>query len=287
MSVNVVLKQKIFGNKTIPLEIILGDNLTFGSYGDEGLEVGKITGSEIIIFNSNRMARGFAVDWTRNEKKRVIFSLPLPSTTEEITDFYSSVERVAKYWNAKIEIDGTTTSIEEFKNGLDEMLEMNMNAIKLHAKGIFNGINDSLSFPTVRFPLNVGKEEAEIFVENPEKFAEWLHEKQNTVAAAPEPGFYDWEGKICGYYKVVNGVSLILPNEPKAPFGARNPLTGAPLEIEQWSVVLFVSDEEEPLDEIGYFDFMDRIPDEKVTKFDGDKILISELTKEEIKSLID
>ena len=284
MSVDVVLKQKLFGNKTMPLETILGEKLTFGSYGEDGFAVKKITGSEIIVFNLAKMARGFSVVWNPNEKKQIIFSLPLPSTTEEITDFYSSVERAAKYWNAKVEVDGMKTNIEEFRSGLDFQLK----ASKAHLKNFCEDIiakDSSLSFPAIRFPLTVEKEEAEIFMENPENFADWLHEKQNTVAAAPDARFYEDEGKICAYYMVVSGISSILPKEPKVPFGAQNPFTGGELECENWSVVCGIGGE--PLAKLEYSDFMDRIPKEKVSRFDGDKILIKALTEDEIRELAD
>lgn len=283
MSIDVVLKQKLFGNKTMPLEVILGDELTFGSYSTEGLEVGKITDSEIIVFDISNMARGFTVVWNPNEKKHIIFSLPLPSTTKEITDFYACVERCAKFWNAKIEVDGAKMSLEEVKSGLDFYIKSNKANIKHFCEDIIEK-NSSLTFPTVRFPLTVGKTEAEIFANDPNKFGEWLHEKQNTAAAGPDARFYENEGEIGAYYTVINGVPLILPNEPKVPFGARNPFTDGPLECERWSVVIGIQGEE-PLAEMDYPEFVEKIPKEKFERFDDDKFLVKALTEDEIKTI--
>jgi len=285
LSINVVLKQKLFGNKTMPLETILGDELTFGSYGEEGLEVKKITGSEIVVFDLANMARGFTVIWNPYEKKQIVFSLPLPTGTKEITDFHTCVERCAKYWNAKIEVDGAKMNLEEFKSGLDFQIKASRAHIKNFCEDIIEK-NSSLTFPAIRFDLTAGVKEAKLFLSDPDEFAKWFHEKQNTPAASPYARFYeDEEGKICAYYNVVGGISEILPKEPKVPVGAQNPFTGGPLECENWSVVCGIG--KEPLAKLDYSDFMNKVPKEKIAEFDDDKILLLALTEDEIKSIAD
>lgn len=283
MSINVVVKQKLFGSKTMPLEVILGEELTFGSYSNEGLEVKKITGSEIVVFDLKNMARGFTVIWNLKEKKQIALSLPLPSTKKEITDFCLAVRRIAEYWNGKIEVDGVKMSLEEFEKGLDFHLKSNEAFIKGFCEEIISGKNNNLSFPAIRFDLTVGLKEAKVFIEEPDEFAEWLHEKQNTVAASPDARFYEDEGEICAYYMVVSGISAILPKEPKVPLGAQNPFTGKALECEHWSVVFGIG--REPIGKLEFSDFMGRVPKEKIVEFDDDKIQILALTEEEIRKI--
>ncbi|MBO5305776.1 MAG: hypothetical protein J6B12_03330, partial [Clostridia bacterium] len=106
MSIDVLIKQKLFSNKTMPLAVILGENLKYGNFSNDRLDVGVLGESEFVAYNPQNIGRGFSVIWNPKEKRKISLRLPQPSTKRELTDFYATVERMAKYWDAKLVVDG-------------------------------------------------------------------------------------------------------------------------------------------------------------------------------------
>ena len=80
MAIDILIKQKWFGNKTMPLEVILGDDLHYGNFINDQLTVGELGESEFIASNPECIGRGFSVTWNPTEKKSINLRLPLPST---------------------------------------------------------------------------------------------------------------------------------------------------------------------------------------------------------------
>ena len=57
MSLEVVIKQKLFGKKTMPLEVILGEELYYGNYENDCLNVGEMGAEEILVYNPERIGK--------------------------------------------------------------------------------------------------------------------------------------------------------------------------------------------------------------------------------------
>ena len=63
MAIDVLIKQKLFGNKTVPLEVILGDSLHYGNFENDRLNIGELGETEFLAYNPRRIGRGFSVIW--------------------------------------------------------------------------------------------------------------------------------------------------------------------------------------------------------------------------------
>ncbi|MBO4971931.1 MAG: hypothetical protein J6D45_03885, partial [Clostridia bacterium] len=98
MSIDVLIKQRLFGNKTMPLQVILGEHLHYGNFVKDQLNVGELGETEFIAYNPKSIGRGFSVVWNPKEKKAIALRLPQPSTTQELKDFYDAIERMVNHW---------------------------------------------------------------------------------------------------------------------------------------------------------------------------------------------
>lgn len=285
MAIDVLIKQKLFGNKTVPLEVILGDSLHYGNFESDRLNIGELGETEFLAYNPRRIGRGFSVIWNPAEKKSINLRLPMPSTTEEIKDFYGAIERIATYWGAKTVDDGSKTSLKDFMAGLDEMISFNDRTVKHFAKQVIDGEFDTLTLYSAMWPLAVGKEEAEAFLADTGRYATWLHEKQSMDVYCPGPDLYMGDKGVFGRYIVLSGIPTLLPNKPSVPFGVTDPEKGEPLKCEKWVVMLGIRGEKSPLCEMEYSEFLKLLPENKICRYDGDKFLLSELTEEETKAI--
>lgn len=285
MAIDILIKQKRFGNKTMPLEVILGDDLHYGNFINDQLTVGELGESEFIAYNPECIGRGFSVTWNPTEKKSINLRLPLPSTKKELKDFYGVVERISKYWGAKIIDDGSKVSLESFMAGLQKMIESNNRFIKQFSQQVLDGEYDTLTLYSAMWPLCMGKEEATLFLNDPESYAEWLHEKQSVDVYFASPDFYMRDNGVYGRFILVNGIPAVFPNTPSVPFGITDPETGKQLECSQWVILIGIQGEKTPLCEMEYSKFLEILPDDKISKFDGGRFLLAELTEEEIRTI--
>ena len=285
MGIDVTITQKLFGSKCMPLEVILGENLHFGNFVSDKLNIGELGETEFVAYNPKSIGRGFSVVWNPKEKKTIELRLPQPSTTQELSDFYAAVERMARHWNARLDVDGRRVSIEGFKTGFQNMVEFNDSTIKHISQQILDGERDTLTLHSAMWPLVVGKEEATLFWENPDSFSTWLHEKQAMDVYFASPCFFAGEAGVFARYFLTNDLPTVFPNQPSVPYGAVALATGEPLECTKWKIVFGIKGETEPLCEMDYFQFLKIVSNKKKTKYDGNHFVLSAMTKEEIKML--
>ena len=285
MAIDVLIKQGLFGRKTMPLEIILGERLHYGHYAEESLCEGELGETEFIAYNPESIGRGFSVIWTPEERKAITLRLPLPSTTQELKDFYEAIERMVKHWNGRMTVDGNRISLADFLSQFDNTVAFNYRMIKDFSQRILDGEHSTLMLYSAMWPLSAGKDEATRFIENPDYYAEWLHEKQSMDVYFASPYFYAYNDGIFGRYFLGSGVPTVFPTRPIVPLGAVDPKTGKQIECEKWMIGFYIEEKKELLCEMEYDKFLSIIPNDKRQKYDGGRFLLSELTEEEIMAL--
>ncbi len=285
MAIDVLIKQKLFGNKTMPLEVILGENLHYGNFVNDQLDVGELGENEFIAYNPKSIGRGFSVIWTPKEKRKIMLRLPQPSTRQELADFYASIERMVKHWRAKLVVDGNRVSLDTFMAGFQDMAEFSDRIVRQFSQQVLAGEHKTLTLYSAKWPLSMGKKEAELFLNDPACYAEWLHKKQSVDAFFASPHFYMDDDGIFARYFLVNDLPVIFPNQPSVPFGATDPATGKPLECKRWMISLGIEGENSPLCEMEYAEFLNLIPETQKSEYDGEHFLLSALTEEDIRNL--
>ena len=286
MAIDVLIKQKLFGRKTMPLEVILGKDLHYGNFVNDQLNVGELGETEFIAYNPESIGRGFSVVWNPKEKKTIALRLPQPSTTQELKDFYAAIKRMMNHWDGKMIVDGNQISLSDFLSAFDDMVDFNYKIIKQFSQQVLDGEHDTLTLYSTMRPLAIGKEEAILFKENPDYYAEWLHEKQSMDVYFANPHFYAGDNGFFARYILTNNLPAVFPHHPTVPFGAIDPTTGKQLECKEWLIWLGIEGEKEPLCEMEYSKFLSLIPESKKRKYDGNHFLLAEMSEEEMRAFV-
>lgn len=284
MSIDVLIKQRLFGNKTMPLQVILGEHLHYGNFVKDQLNVGELGETEFIAYNPKSIGRGFSVVWNPKEKKAIALRLPQPSTTQELKDFYDAIERMVNHWHGNLVVDGSRVRLPDFLSNFENMVNFNNKILNHFSQQVLDRKSDTLTLYSTMWPLTIGKEEATMFMENPNYYAEWLHEKQSINVYFACPDFYIGDNGIFARYSLTNNLPAVFPYQPTVPLGAIDPATGKLLECKEWLILLGVEGEKEPLCEMEYSKFLSLIPENKKSKYDGNHFLLDEMTEEEIRA---
>lgn len=271
MSIDVEIKQSLFGRKTMPLEVILGEHLHYGSFVNDHLLPGQMGEGEFIAYDPRQIGRGFSVIWTPREKRKITLRLLHPSTEQELREFFSAVERMTTHWEGKLTVDGTRLRPEDFLQSLPGMLEFNEKLIRDLSQQVLSGEHDSWTLFSALWPLTLGPEEAAVFVQDPSAYGRWLHERQSVEAIYASPRFYATEQGIQGEFTLPSQGCVILPDQPTVPFGIVDTATGKALECDTWQVRFEAKENTAP---ISYQDFLSMLPPEKKVRYDGDHFLI-------------
>ena len=95
MSIDVCIKQKGLFKKTIPLDVIVDDELAFGI--NDGMRmVGDDQEGNMIFYNPNSIGRGFHISWDEEEKNELNLRLLNPTTTDEMRSFFNCLRRITE-----------------------------------------------------------------------------------------------------------------------------------------------------------------------------------------------
>ncbi len=290
MSVDITIRQKGLLKKTLPLTVILGEKLQYGAFDGVALEVGKLAENEFVAFHPEHIARGISVVWNEKEKNEVSLRLLNFTSDAEINDLYQMVGRIASHWNCTIEVDGNAVTAEEFQAGQQDMIDFNRRVAKeFLTRSITAKENEDANYTIfcAMWPLVIGPEEAQRFLNDFESFAVWLHDKQKLDAYYANPHFYKTETGIIGMYALTEDTRSIFPVKPYVPLGINNPETGKMLECNNYVVMLYSLTENAVIGQIPVYEkFLDALPSQKVSRYDGNNILIEGLTHAEMKSML-
>lgn len=287
MSVDLTITQKGLFKKTLPLTVILGDRLHYGSY-DAGwrMEQGKLAENEFTAFLPDSIARGFSVTWNAREKHRVDVRLLSPTGRKEIREFYAAVGRIMKYWNADLWVDCEKVSFDHWMAGLNDFIDFNTRTLHSFCRKINDGESEELTLFSAFWPLTIGKEEALRFEEDPDAFEAWLHEKQSVDAYYASPVFCQPDAGIIGRYVLIENCRSIFPLTPSVPFGLTDSDTGRQLVCNDYHVDVFSSTENKIIGELSFDLFIQRLPSEKVTRYDKNNNLIAPLSLGELQKIL-
>ncbi len=287
MSIEVTIKQKGFFKKSITLDVILGKELAYGRFDGVRLVQGEFGKNEFIAYHPEHIGRGFSVDCEPYTKNSVYLRLPHPSNPQEIRDFYDTVQRIATYWKCSINVDGVNTSLKKFLSGYEDMVKFNENVITMFCRDVLAEEKGPTILFSALWPLHLGKEEAEIFLQDVEKFYLWMHEKQNIDAEYADLYFFEEEGKVVGKYGLWSDTRHLFPMNPAVPLGATFVETGEKIECSEWKISIFTEAQKEPAAEVAYKDFFDRIPKDKIRPHDCETYDVLPLSDEEIAHIIE
>lgn len=288
MAIDVTIRAGLFSRKPLPLDVIIGTKLEYGNTEAYVQTMpGELGRNEFIAYLPDQIGRGFQVIWHEGENRRVVLRQPLPCCMEELREFYRTVERIVCFWKGSLNVDGKATSLKAFLNTLEECLKFNEQAIRDLGKDILDAFEGRYEIYGAVWPLRPGHAEGRMFMLTPESYDQWLHEKQ-VIDACYWPVAYavKEDGKsgiaLAGFDPI--DVPCIYPNKvPPDGFSIPDSRTGHRVPVTEWMII--VKDDTGVICEIPYDEFREKLPANKVSRYDSDKILIQPMTGEELRAV--
>lgn len=295
MSIDIVIRQKGLFKKTLPLSVILGDNLACGVYeAGYRLDPGewKSEDGEIVVYDPHHKGRGFSVIWTPTQKKGVTLRALHPTCAEELKAFYATVARITDYWSCSLEVDGNPMTPAEFQGGLSNMLEANDRYLDLFIReSMDKEPYESMTLFSAMWPLEFGAKEAAEVRDAPEgapvRFARWLHEMQSADTYYAMSGYMEEDDGIVGRFAFTEDCDSLFPVKPSVPFGITGP-DGRPPEVSRYEVAIVASSTPSVsvIGTLPYEVFMAALSSDKVSYYDARRVRIAPHSLDELKELI-
>lgn len=286
MSIDVVITQKGLFKKALPLQVILGSELSYGSY-DFGfrLNIEQRDEFELIAYLPDHIGRGFSVIWNPKEKNRVVLRALTPTCEEELRAFYRCIGRITNYWKSSLEVDGNPVSTAQFQAGLEDMIAFNERALLDLCQKILAGEHDTLTLFSAMWPMELGKQEAQAFLTDPKAFHSWLHERQSMDVYYAAPMFYDTDEGIVGVYVLTEDCESVFPNKPSVPFGLLDPHTNQALTCNQYHVSLYSTTENAVIGQLNYDTWLTQMRSRALEYYDGGHFRFAGLSLAEMRSM--
>lgn len=282
MSIEISIKNKSDKNEIPSISYITNDIFKYGSFDGTRLNINeKGPDGSISMFNPNHIGRSISVDFGKNE---INLYLPLPTSAEDIDDFYETAKRVADFWNGEVDAsqDGQPFDPYNSKQYSDDAKETSLIVLQQIIKGEFKAPVLYCALWAIYLDDRDIKELSN--GDGLNALRDFMHKMQNIDAYYARPNFYQtkYSDTIFGIYVFSEGVVSIVPNAPRLPLGFGNLQSGKSISVEDWYVCLYSDTEEKILGHVMYDDFLKALKPDDYYHYDASNILLKGLTKERI-----
>lgn len=287
MAIEAILKEHTLFKKQLPWHVILGNNLEYGVYETEGsnfhayeVDKAKTPSTGCVAYQYKKKARGIYLDFGNNPRtKQIGITLPLPSTEDEIVEYFDMLKRISDYWKCDIILDDDVISRRDITEDLIYyFIRFNEDTVNSICKDIIDGKTKNHMLPCLTYPLIIGEKEAKEFYNNRKAYYLWMNDKQSLEDYYATPKYYaDSNGEnLTGKYLIISYVDCVFPYKPSPAYYIENDP-----KISNCKDYVMVCDFRSYTQEADYCEFIDNIPEYKKTIFDDEHFTV-QLTDDEI-----
>ena len=285
MSVDIVIKQKGFFKKKLSLKDILMDCFAYGSYDDNYiLKPNERAENEVILYHPDHIARGISVVWNEAETNQIGLHMLLPTTCEEIDDFYMLIEHLCHLWKTdSFEQDGEVHSIKEIENIKSGLKDFNYDTMKS-----FLTEHEDGNFFCAMWPYYFNSKDVMNWLDDHElsNFSKDIHNNQVIDLYYCAQRYYRMNDEsILGVYTITATVDTVFPTKPLTPFSCVNFQTGESITANQNIVAFYSLEKEDILGDVPFDDFISEISKKELHEFDTLHFYFDGLTEEEIEQI--
>lgn len=292
MSVEITIHQKGLLKNKISLETMLMNKFLYGVYNDDNyvLEEGGKVNNQAILYHPEHIARGITVIWKDN--KDIELSLLLPTTNEEIDDFYELISHLCQLCHTNCFIqDGIEKTINELSPLKQDIKIVNYQSLQ-------QILNDDSYDTSVLFcamwPLHFCRTKVQHWLDDQDlsTFSKELHEfqKKDLYYANAKCYCVNREGEaqsIMGVYVVTATVDTIFPLKARVPYSCINLQTGEKVKVDYYVVYLASAKQNKVLGEVPFDAFVEELTKHELHEFDNEFIYFDGLSEEEIQRIYD
>ena len=265
--------------KCLSLTDVIGDENYAVSYLDEYM---RFTTQEsescfTMLFNNDSIGRGIQI--VETDKNSFHLAVNLPCTEEDVKMLYKLSRRIAYLWKSNhIIVEDTRVELSEIEKVEEYDIAMNKSLLA-DAPTVFG--DDFATLYCAWLPICIPVIQLQAYSEDYQGFSKYLDDRQGIGAFYSCPHFYSIEGETVSIYVGIFDGDFILPNHPEMTFQKDG------VEVQCNRALLAIPDvfPDEGICKMDYQSFVDRLPKEKVSVFDCQHMLVSNLSRQELQSI--
>lgn len=275
-TITISITQKSMFPKTLPIEVILGSSLAYGSYQGQHLVSNTTDDKSFIAYLPNAIGRGIKVVWNKDEIDTILLRLNLPTCQDEIQELIQMSFRILKEWTCSIYYKNRYLTRGELKELEYDFYELNRECLSDCCSSVIKD-NKILCFECAMHKLYFGKNEVAFISadDRVEKFSSWLKEIQSKPAFIPDL-VYDDENIL---FYLPTSVPCILPYEA-AFFDTKNHSSASV------QVVIYDSEEKVVIRTLTYDALLKLLPTDRISYYDAENFWLRAVYKEEYMLLL-
>lgn len=264
METNIIIKKGMF-RKKINLEDIIFDNMKYGIMDDSFRLIENEKGKNIVVYNKKHIGRGFRITLKR---KKVIITLFMPASKEEIKLLYDYVLNICNLFNINtFKRNKSLESLDDISECIKEDIDISTRALK--------EIENYLSNEDVYFAfcalniISLSKKDFKSFDGDVVKFGKYIDSLEKKDVYYARASIFNKDDKVIGLYSLVDNINTVLPYKPF--------IFNENIKIDNWYIGFTVNGKMSGM--IKYDDFIKEIDTKKaydsmhfITKLNSDKI---------------
>lgn len=285
MSVDVTIRQKGLFKRKLTIQDILMEKFAYGRYDqnyvlipDERIE------NEFTIYHPDHIARGISVIWNEDETLEIGLHMLLPTTHEEIDDFYQLVQHLCHLWKTQTFIqDGEEINVSTIYELKSEIKDFSYHTLEQFLTKHKNG-----HFFCAMWPYYFHYQDVQHWLDDKSltAFSKDLHENQLKDLYYANARMYQVKDKgILGVYTVTATVDTVFPLKPMIPMSCVDFQTGESIEADQYVVVFVSIEKNQMLGDIPFDCFMKELSHRELHEFDSEHIFFEGFSEEEIEKI--
>ncbi len=178
MGMLITLQRRSAEKRAMPLEVILGDTLRYGSYEEDAFHPGKMDEKGFVAYLPEALGRGFRVIWTPKETEVLQIRILTPTSEAELNALYDALARMLPFWEARLLIGGEETDGSAFLAGRAAALQGNRQSLRSLLGAMPAFAVEQMELNALTKTLILGQAEAERFCRESAAFDRWLHTQQ-------------------------------------------------------------------------------------------------------------
>ncbi len=288
--ITVTVNRKSLFPKAVTPKMILLDGMKFGCIRDGRFIPGEYGTSFVVAYHPERIGRGIQIGWDNKNVRYTELRLNLPSTNEELDDFFRMTARLARQDLSEVQLNGKPFIPKQFDTIKERYRVYNLKLLHEMMGNVLNESPGQISIGCVFHRLAAGEKEADQMWAgiNTDHFRDWLHESQSSGAFYSEARIRERDQDLQAVFTMPSGRSVILPDHEELPLRFYDLKTGKPrYEINDWLVELVDHSKKQVLGMMPLQKFRKLIPADKVSYFDAADSLLAPFTVEELNELLE
>ena len=291
LMIRVTVHRRSIFPKVVTPNMIMLEGMKSGGVINGRFRPGENGQSFTIAYRPERIGRGIQIRWDEKDVRFTELCLNLPSSEEELDDFFRMSARLARQDISEVLINDKPFLPKEFHTIREGYRVYNLKLLHEMMGNVLNEPPGRISIGCVFHRLVAGEKEADRMWAGVDAsvFRDWMHESQALDAYFSEARVEENDNaqEYRAVFPMPSGTTVILPDHEELPIRFYDLETGRPrYTISEWLVELVDESTRSVIGQLPLGEFRSRLPQDKISYFDAADSLLKPFTVEELQLLL-